>query len=98
LFTYSLSPKKNGKIDEVKKSRNSLFCIQVIPTIDENLLEPLFSIGKGSSNALVRTLSDMMIFKKTKCLIDSPLFGSVGFNPLKKVRCLFNSNTSIEII
>lgn len=92
----SLLSKSDEKIYEDKNSWHNLFYNQVTSRIDENLFKPLFSDGKGSPNASVRTLVAMMILKEANRWSDSQLFEQCGFNLLiKRALGLFNTNDSI---
>ena len=63
---------------------HNVFYKQVVSRIDENLFSKLYSSGKGSPNAPIRTLIGMMILKEGAGYSDKKLFESCRFNLLTR--------------
>lgn len=63
---------------------HNIFYKQVVSRIDENLFSKLYSSGKGSPNAPIRTLIGMMILKEGAGYSDKKLFEDCRFNLLTR--------------
>ncbi len=77
---------------------HNVFYKQVVSRIDENLFSKLYSSGKGSPNAPIRTLIGMMILKEGAGYSDKKLFESCRFNLLtRKALGLVNIDDPIPV-
>lgn len=77
-------------------SWHNTFYKEVVNRIDENIFSVLFSDGKGSPNASVKTLIGMMILKEGQGYSDEKLYESCRFNLLtRKALGLVNMDDDI---
>ena len=65
-------------------SWHNTFYKEVVNIIDENIFSVLFSDGKGSPNASVKTLIGMMILKEGQGYSDEKLYENCRFNLLTR--------------
>jgi hypothetical protein len=81
-----------------KDEWHNIFYNQVVCRIDENLFSTLFSTGKGSPNAPIRTLIGMMILKEGLGYSDQQLYENCKFNLLtRKALGLVNINDPVPV-
>ena len=69
---------------ENKSEWHNIFYNQVVSRINEDLFSVLFSSGKGTPNASIRTLIGMMILKEGEGYSDQKLFENCRFNLLTR--------------
>ena len=95
---YQYLTGESSKQFEDETGWHNIFFSQVVSRIDESIFSVLYSSGKGSPNAPIRTLIGMMILKEGEGYSDEKLFENCRFNLLtRKALGLINIDDSLPV-